>query len=611
MGKERNLPVLALSFAYVGGLLLAGSAPGSWSWGFNLLAFLEPVQRGVVLGILSIAIAMLILAFVAPERRLGLPTGLWSGSEGRGALWIALLVGGFATLTWLFRDRSHLLGDGLIWINNMLAGRRPLYSEPLAAAAWYGFASLPELFGYELNASWLSILPVLAGAVCALLYWGISGEITHEPKSRTTILLLFLTLGSTQLYCGYVEGYPIVSVFILAYLLFLLKAAHGSVPIAQVGFALAAAMSSHLVALYLAPSYLVLVFSQRPQAWRGAFLSVLPFGVAAAALFLLGYRFSEALDPVRLVAGAAEPLDSTLRFRSSLIPTVSDLANLAILLLPVPVLVCMARLFGRGTQWKGRQPTTTLLLSAALSGLLAAAGLGALVSPAHDWDLLAITLLPAAVAVSAVAGLHLAGCSQALRAGMILIAGAATGSFLSVNASESSAVDRYASLLADDMRLSPHERAYGNERLVMTYARRGDHESALIYARRALDADSANARYWGNVGSTLYNLGRYRESIHYFQSAARLDSSRADAFYSLAQALMREGRSQEAVAQLRRLIALHGESPAFLFSLGYAQIQSGEWEDGRRVWEDLLLKWPDDRRTREAYAHYFGAGGGK
>jgi Flp pilus assembly protein TadD len=555
---------------------------------------------------LSIGLALLGCGFILSRTRLkmsprSVPQGAYSI---RLWVWVALPL--VAVPFWILRDRSHFLGDGQVWISNILAGRHPLYSEPLAAASWYAFASLPKVVGLPLNAGWLSLFPVLAGVAAATLYWVMSGSWANGTGARLLVVLLLMTLGSTQLYCGYIEGYPVVSVAILLYLLLLSKCASGSVPDFAVGAALAVAISSHFVASYLAPSYLLLIAWRRTPVWRIAALIVLPLALVGTVLVLLGYRFPEILDPLRLVAGAAQG-GGSLKVHASLLATLRDLLNLCLLLFPVPILVVAARLILRRMEWIRPKLEEKLLLAAALPGLVTAGVLGFLVSPAHDWDLLTITFLPFIVWIAKHATSSLLRTSLPSRAGLVFVAAGALTSFLMVNANETSAISRYASLLAEDLKLTSHERAYGNERLVIAYTRRGEHERALVYAQRALQADSANARYWGNVGSALYNLRRYPEAIHFFEEASRRGLQRSELYYNLAQSLLGAGRPHEAVRAAQRAIDLGGERQPYLFTLGLAQVLSGDTEGARRIWDYVLKRWPEDERTRQAYEYYFGA----
>ncbi len=193
-----------------------------------------------------------------------------------------------------------------------------------------------------------------------------------------------------------------------------------------------------------------------------------------------------------------------------------------------------------------------------------------------------------------------------MAAGLIGLGAASLLSFALVNADESSAIRRYDALLAPELPLTAHERAYGNERLVKVYTRLRNPEAALQYAQRAVASDPANDRYWGNVGSILYNLKRYSEAATYYEEAAHRGSTRPEVYYYLAQSLIQLGRPDEALQPAQRAIDLGGESLRSLFALGLARAQSGDLAGARRAWDHLLQMWPEDVRTRHAYEYYLG-----
>ena len=123
---------------------------------------------------------------------------------------------------------------------------------------------------------------------------------------------------------------------------------------------------------------------------------------------------------------------------------------------------------------------------------------------------------------------------------------------------------------------------------------------------RAVDSDPANDRYWGNVGSALYNLKRYPEATRYYEEAVHRGSKRAEVYYYLAQSLIRQDRWQEARTAAQNAVNLGGERLNYLFALGLTHAGSGDLEGARKIWDHILQRWPEDARTRQAYEYYLG-----
>jgi tetratricopeptide (TPR) repeat protein len=248
------------------------------------------------------------------------------------------------------------------------------------------------------------------------------------------------------------------------------------------------------------------------------------------------------------------------------------------------------------------------LALAAAPGLLAAAFLVVPSSPAQDWDLLAIVVLPATVLAIAAGLPALQRAPRAAAVGLSLIAGAGLFSFVLVNADESAGIRRFEALLGQDADLRPHERAYGNEKLATYWADRGDFERALIPARRAVEAEPSNPRYWVKAAGALIALGRHAEAIPYLTEGLRRDPARADANYDLGICYVKANRYDEAVGAFRAAVAADGDRPDYRHNLGLALFASGKTDSARLVWSDVLRRWEGYPLTMRAVARRFGSG---
>ena len=206
----------------------------------------------------------------------------------------------------------------MVWLDNLPAGRHPLFSEPLASWLWSGFATLLRTLQLPVDARHLAILPILSGVLAISIARGIAHEIVPGRNGRVTTLALLGTLGVSQLYFGHIESYPLISVFILAYLYLGLRRARGRDSPALLAISLAAAISSHLIALYLAPSYLLTVVTDRRPPWQRVALVLMPLLLAASALALLGFRVEDFLRPFWTiqagVGGGSAPHFQALRW---------------------------------------------------------------------------------------------------------------------------------------------------------------------------------------------------------------------------------------------------------------------------------------------------------
>lgn len=608
-------PVAAWSLAlgaFGYGIAVAWSSvdPRPTTWGFDAPGYLQAPLRVVTLAMVAIGAGL--LAFAAANPSAGRESRPSPGREARGGRWrvwvpLILLVG---AAMWLLRVRSYFLGDQQVWLDTIHADRFQLFSEPIAAVVWRGYVLLLRVLAVPLDDRWLAILPVLCGVACAPLAWRISRYLARDWSTRLLALSLIATLGTTQLYCGYFESYPVVTLAVLLYTWAALRHAHGEGSLLLVGVALAVAVATHLVALFLVPSYIFLAFRERTSAVRRAAFLVLPLLVAGGVAWLLEIRGANIARPFEVLrvallrSGHGAPPPAHLAGR------LGDFFNLIFLVMPVPALLVLSRAFAGSWRTWPASLDRAFLLSAAIPGVLVTAALALPGSPAQDWDLLAVTLLPAALlgihlGVSPVPLFH----SKSLRLGLTMLALGPLLAFILVNADERAGIRRFKTITDPSVAFSTHERAYANEKLVKYYLARQDADSTLVYAQRALQAE-ANPRFYANVGTALYNLGRYAEAETHLEEAIRGGLERGEVYYQLGLCYMRQHRYAEALATFRIATDLDAK-PEYLHSLGMAMLATGDGAAAYSVWTYVRENWPGfDPTTRALERHFGGAQAG-
>jgi len=581
------------SSAFVIAVIVASQTPGPRAWGLHLPGFLLGPERWLVTALLVAGAALLVLDFVAPRARdhpsrrsskrprsLRLPR--WTG-------WLLLVPWCF--LLFRLAIRTQLLGDAQVWMDHIRADHPEEYTEPLAAAVWALFSRILEALRFPVDPATMAPLPVFCGLVAGVLLWGIAGEITSG--SRALALALLATMGVAQLYFGYIESYPTVSVVILAYLWLGLRHARGADHPAWLTIALAVAIASHLACLYLVPSFLFLT-SREPRPWGvRAGMACAPLAGAAALLLLLGSSPSRWVESFRVAVSSVRAGHDASVFAKPYglisLDHASDVGNAILLVLPVPLLLLVAALASGPS--RRPEPDSAFLAISAIPGVALAAALLLPVAPAQDWDLFSILLLPLGVlgVQTGVSRIPIRGRRAwglaSLGAGTLL-------AFVLVNANERSSLRRYETLLGPGAKVTAFARAYGNELLCTEDFERNDNEAAAVHARRALEAEPTNPRYWIKTGVALDRLGRTAEAIPVLEEAVRRGPERPDSYFYLGNALYEVRRYPEAVACYRNAVHRSVPRPDYLYNLGVALYFSGQPDSARALWTDVVRRWP-------------------
>lgn len=614
-----------LAGLYVAAVWAATSTPGPQNWGVHLAAFLSPGKQHALIALMVASVAGLALAASRPPatsvrretpRGRRTPKGRREPMQrprpkpGWGQPWLFLLPL-YGVLLYLLRVRTHFLGDGGVWMNILLGGGPEPFSEPLSGRAWVAFRDIARAAGWPMNDATFAILPVLCGVASAALSWLLLEEALPgvSPKRRAIAWALFLTMGFTQIYYGYVESYPIASVAIMGYLWLALRHARGGDSPWLLGAALALAVGFHLIAIVLYPSYVVAVVRHEGTPGAKTARLVAPLVLAPLVLTAAGMRPAQWLRPFETVAGAAGTAGGATLMRPYPILSLlhaTDIANALLLVAPVPLLMGLAWALEKRGRIRPGRPATEVLAAAAVAGLAALFALVLPVAPAQDWDLTAVLILPAAVA--AIVAAQMLDAPRVRASSLIALSAASLLAFVAVNAAEEPSIARYKVLLAPDATVSAYGRGYGHSMLSEFYEDRGILDSALVYADLALRSEPTNPRYWLREGTILYNQERYDEAIPKLEESIRRGTSRVAAHYNLGLAFARTHRYGEAAAEFRTAMAMDGTNPEYPHHLALMLYDSGYPDSARTMWEDVLQRWPTYALTARALARRFPPG---
>lgn len=489
------------------------------------------------------------------------------------------ILGLWVAVTWLLRDRLHLLGDGQLWLHSAdsLGLRTPGYREPLAVLIQMSVAWLTA--GWCSPARAMEFLSCLCGMLTGV---GLSGYARFaEAGLETTVrrvpsaLLLFGAPLSLVFY-GHIETYPLF-VTGLAFALPVLRAdLRRGRPRGRTLAVLAVLVGLHLTALLLVPPLLLVYF--RGRKWRQRRLTAVSVGLlflgGIAAGILPGWRGESTLGQHWT--------------RATFLDYAAEVANgWTLLLLPPCALLWSSR------RHFGRTPMTLFLSLAALNfTLLPLIGLFKL-GLYRDLDLLAPAFL---LLVFLLLECEIEGGTQKSRdlflhalVGLPLLA-----ALLALN--QSPAGFGYFERRLATSRAAPEHRVYGYETLARALRERQD----LAGAGRAVDEAIAlvptNTRLHGLRGEILAAAGDTAGALQ--EMARALHSNRGPEVRALMAGLeLRRGHPRVAVALLTADDFDAAASASASATLATAYFRLGQ-PDSSLLTSDLrLARSPADARA--------------
>ncbi len=173
----------------------------------------------------------------------------------------SFLLLSFASLPifWVFRNRLHLLGDGMFRITDLPEGRLHLQEWLDAFIHLVAYRVMVKLIPSWTPELTYSIISVLCGAVFVFLALKLSALLGKTGLGKTLIFFSLISLGSIQLFFGYVESYSILQVGLLAYILFSAMYLMRRVNVFPALIAFVVSVGLHVTSLVFIPSLIYLL----------------------------------------------------------------------------------------------------------------------------------------------------------------------------------------------------------------------------------------------------------------------------------------------------------------------------------------------------------------
>jgi lipoprotein NlpI len=522
-------------------------------WGVNQLAYVSFIPRGII-----ILLAFLILVPKVNRIVYDVFAGFFNLVEKNlkrinryyKYIFFSLVS---TILFWVFKAQSHLLGDGSLRGSEIVAKTKLSVTEPLD---FYLHALAYRLLKLDVYQTY-ALISCIAGAFFVFLALWLSHLLGKENKEKVFAFMLLVSMGSVQLFFGYVESYTLVYIGIMAYFLFSLWFLEGKCSLFFPSLTLIFSVSLHLSALYLLPSliYLCIAKSKRKEKrynLKSIFSVTLIFLLVGTGLFILSIQNPNKISPVTyFISLFGTPKDPYSLFSFA---HLVDIINEQFLLSPVGIILWVIVIFfAKKVNFKDKVVTFFSIVT--LFSVMFAFLMDPKLGYTRDWDLFSSTGLGYTL-LAIYLGFGYFRQAKIRKLNYIIMAVTFTALFstlpwIYVNAREDKGVERFKDLLDLDVKRS----GYGHEILAIYYRDRGMVNEELEEWKKGVSAVE-NERYVVNLGICYAKLGKYQEAIPMFKKAIQLNPSSANAYNNLGAALVRLGEYEEARKQYQMSIKL-------------------------------------------------------
>jgi len=559
---------------------LSSFFPKERLWGINQLAYVSFIPRWII-----ITLGFLILVPKVNKIFYDVLAGFFNVVEKtfrkmkRNYKYILLSLVS-VPLFWVFRAKTHLLGDGYLRGEEISLGGKFSVTEPLdfyLHALVYRFVKLGAYQTYTL-------ISCLAGALFVFLVLRLSHLLGKEPREKVLAFMVLISMGSLQLFFGYVESYTLLYTGIMAYFLFSLWFLEGKCSVIFPSLALLFSISLHLSALYLLPSLIYLcITKQRKEEktfnFKNVFSVTLIFLLIGVGLYILGVKNPTKTSPTTyLISLFGSSKDSYSLFSFA---HLVDVINEQLLLSPAGIILwAIVILCARKIDFKNKVVTFFMIVT--IFSFMFAFIMDPKLSYARDWDIFSSTGLGYTL-LGIYLGFNYFRQAKIKKLNYMIIAVTFTALFCTlpwiyVNAQEDKSVERFKALLELDVTRS----GYGHGILAMYYLDRELVNEEMEEWKKAVSVIE-NERYIINLGNSYWKLGRHQEAIAMYKKAIQLNPKSAMDHNNLGLALSSIGEYEEARKQYQMSIKLDPYYFRAYSSLGALFVKMGNYEEALKV----------------------------
>ncbi len=565
-------------------------------WGIHFLYFF-PAWLAWSLTILTLCF------FVPGPNRLVL--ALWESTLGRlagilgkvNSYLLFALAGLFSIpIFWAARTRLFLLGDGYFKLE-ALAEKIITATEPLDGMVHQQFQKLLFLVFPNAAPSLAYTIPsVICGGIFVFLLLVLSHKLGSTGFQRALIFLVLLSLGSVELFFGYVEAYTGLLIGLTLFLVLSLLCIQGKMNVMLPFLALAVSIGLHVSGIVLLPALLYLIFWK----WRRTGRK-LPDVSSLICLAGCAAMVSLAVGKVFLMPGEGNrfgqflPIVSSTNYGFTMFgwPHFVEFVNQLLLLSPVGILLFVFSLFYFTKPGFRKDPYLNFLLVSSLAGLFLIFVYNGRWGNA-DWDLRAFPALFFTLCGILFFVRWGQGWARFKHYGIILIAVSLyhVVPWVWLNANPQMSLDRYVLTTTNDKHiLSASSGGLWTVGRVLEKA--GLVREAENIYRLGMEKNPRSIVYCSLLGNNLYAQGKYDQAIACLEKGLQLEPESPEVRLSLAQNYLKKDELTKAMPYLEGLKDELSDDRLFVVIMTKTYMNLNRWADAQKVVQRFLAQKPE------------------
>lgn len=637
LNKEKSPCMSRLIVLFCTLLILAHLVSSFFSssrlWGVNHLAYF-PLELGIILTavffvllIPRINLKILDLLRIPCELLYNLTFGKSK------KLWFVLFSLLSFPLFWLFRTRTHFLGDGNNIINNLQKGEFFVkWTEPVETLIYINlYKFLNSLLRLDADTLY-ELVSCFYGVIFIFLIFLLTDFLGQDKWEKLFLFCFIVLMGSIQLFCGYAEHYSFSFILIFAFMFLSIRYIEGKSNLFLPLLLFVLAVSSHVSASYFLPSAFLLCllgyskggkspFLGKKETWAILFLIII-------SVIILFYMKEHSWTVGKQYVPLAKGDYYAPGYSLFSLPHILDVLNQQLLVSPVGLVVLIS-VWICSKAFHLKDKTSAFLFSTFVLGI----GFNSVMYPglgmSRDWDMFSST----AIGYTVLAGyLFLRYAKKKvdfkyIGSVVVITAALCTLPWILLNTSEQKGVERFRNLLDLDPKKSRNghyalaayfdkkglyqevekenqiqarnfpELTLVNQGIKAFYENKIDEALKLCHEALAMELDFAEAHFL--LGKIYQAKKTYQLAVKEFKLAIEFYPIYADAYANLGHIYALSQELDSAFHYYKRAAALHTLDKNVYNNLGNIHSKKQNWKQAVSNYQKAMDVDPDF-----AEAHY-------
>jgi len=500
-------------------------------------------------------------------------------------------------LFWFLRTKLYLLGDGYFKINALARGEI-VPTEWLDGVVHVWFYKLLLQISPNLDPSFsYSLLSVFGGGIFVFMILCLSHTLGKTNFQKVLIFCILFSLGSIELFFGYVESYPLLLVTLTTFILFSILYLQEKTSIIFSFISLVLSIGIHVSAIAFVPAFFYLIFAKYRKEKKGYFDSLTILSIIGCFLLILcviwkvfflkgeGGGFSRFI-----------PLFPSSKTRFTLFcgAHLLEFMNQWLLISPVGILLFCFFLFYTFKHSDFRNPILNFLFLSSLFSLMFVFIYNSKLGSA-DWDLRSFpgvffTLLGVLFFVEW-GKLWLRFKDYGLI--LIMISFFHTVPWILVNANQQASVDRYVLIRMND----PHPEFSDQQKSNLWKVGRvlemaGLYKEAEEVLQEGIKRAPLDLGSYSYLGQNYYLAGDYDRAVIFLEKALELEPRSPTIRFILGKAYLQKLDYPKAAQNLEKLIDTYDHEPRFVSYLALAYLKLHRDAEAKTILEQAVSQNP-------------------